>query len=450
MMSTELKASLFSTPEMDEVFSRARQVRYMTRFEWALTAALECNGIAETGAAAAVEVLLDAKFVSLDLLQAEAQRAGNIAIPFVRQLTTEVKARNERAARYIHFGATSQDVLDTALVLQLRDAGALIRSGLEELDSSLARLVREYATTVLAGRTWLQDGPPVTLGLKVAGWLSAIRRHRRRLATADERVVTLQFGGAVGTLAPLGEKGPAVSRALAEKLDLKEPDLPWHTHRDNLAELAACLGLMVGTLGKIARDVSLLMQSEVAEVAEPAGAGRGGSSAMPHKRNPVASAIILAAATRTPALVAIVLSAMVQEHERALGGWQAEWETFPEIYRLGAVALARTIEIARGLEVDPERMLANLEATGGLVMSEAVSAALTASMGRAEAHELLERASRRAVEEKRRLRDVLQEMPEIRDRLSEAELIRLFDPRNYLGSTQHFIHRVLGAGNAAR
>jgi 3-carboxy-cis,cis-muconate cycloisomerase len=449
-MPAELKASLFSTPEMDEVFCLSRQLRYMTRFEWVLASALECNGIAETGAANAIEPFLDAQFANLSPLLSDAQRAGNIAIPFVRQLTAAVSAHDERAARHIHFGATSQDVLDTALVLQLRDADALIRSGLDELASSLAQLARKHANTILAGRTWLQDGPPITLGLKVAGWLAAVRRHKERLATAEERALTLQFGGAVGTLASLGEKGPAVSRALAEKLDLKEPELPWHTHRDNLVELTACLGLLVGTLGKIARDVALLMQTEIGEAAEPGGEGRGGSSTMPHKRNPVASAIILSAAARVPALVSTMLSAMVQEQERALGGWQAEWETIPQIYRLTASALARTIEIARGLEVNPERMIANLSATGGLVMSEAVSAALSTSLGRTRAHALLEQASRRAVEERKHLRDVLLEVPEIREHLDEAQLDRLLDPHNYLGSTQHFIRRVLGAGDASR
>lgn len=442
-MSTDSIGPLFSTPDMDEIFSLSQQLKYMMRFEWALMAALECHGIARAATANVLEPLLDAAFVDRDKLLAEARKAGNIAIPFVRQLTTAISARNQRVTYHIHFGATSQDVLDTALVLQLRDAGALIRAGLEKLDRALTQLARIHANTIMAGRTWLQNGPPVTLGLKIAGWLAAVRRHRQRLDAAESRALTLQFGGAVGTLAALGEKGPAVSNALAKKLELKEPDLPWHTHRDNLVELAACLGLLVGTLGKIAHDVSLLAQTEVAEVAEPAGEGRGGSSTMPHKRNPVASATILAAATRVPALVSALLSAMVQEHERALGGWQAEWEIIPEVYRLAAVALECTIEIAQGLEVNPERMVANLNATSGLVLSEAVSAALAASIGRARAHELLEVASRRAIEENKHLREILLTTPEVREHLSEAELDRLFDPSNYLGCTQHWIDRVL-------
>lgn len=435
---------------MDEVFSITRQLRYMTRFEWALSAALEANGIAETGAANALEPLLDKDFVDIEQLVAESRQAGNIAIPFLRQLEAEARRCDERAARMIHLGATSQDVLDTALVLQMRDALALIRADLERLDLTLGKLVQQHAGTILAGRTWLQDGPPVTLGLKIAGWLAALRRHRQRLDAASARALVLQFGGAVGTLAVLGDKGAAVSRLLAKKLELPESDLPWHTHRDNLVEVAACAGLLVGTLGKIARDVSLLMQTEVAELSEPVQVGRGGSSTMPHKRNPVASAAILAIATRVPGLVSTMMHAMVQEHERGLGGWQAEWETLPEIFRLAAGALSKSIEIAEGLEVDREHMMENLGATRGLALSEAVSAALTAFVGRAEAHSLLEQASLRAIEDKKHLLEVLLEMPEVRAHLDEAELRRLLDPRNYLGSAQRLIERVLGGVHDVR
>jgi 3-carboxy-cis,cis-muconate cycloisomerase len=448
-MPTNFLTSQFSTPEMDEVFSPARQILYMTRFEWALLCALETAGIAKPGAAKAMEPLLDGCFVKPESLAEESINSGNVAIPFVRELTAELRRRGESTASFVHFGATSQDVLDTALVLQMRDAFALVRTGLHRLETSLAGRAREHEGTILMGRTWLQGGPPVSLGLKIAGWLAAMRRHCCRLGAAESRAVVLQFGGAVGTLASLGPKGPEVSHALAMKLDLAEPALPWHAHRDNLAEAATSLGLLVGTLGKIARDVSLLMQTEVGEVFEPAGQDRGGSSTMPHKRNPVACAAILAVATRVPGLVATMLSAMGQEHERGLGGWQAEWETLPEIFRLSAAALARTIEIAEGLEVNRERMLANLEATHGLVLSEAVSAALTVFIGRSQAHTLLEGASKRAIAGKRHLRDVLMEMPDVRTYLSEADLNRLFDPKNYLGSTRLFIERVVDGAYAS-
>lgn len=443
-MSFGLPTSLFSTPQMDAVFTLASQLKEMTRFEWALSAALEAHGVAEPGAASALEALIDADFIDAEALLAQAREAGNLAIPFVRQLTVEVRKRDEAAARFVHFGATSQDVLDTALVLQMRDALGIVRADLDRLNASLARRAEEHAGTILAGRTWLQAGPPVTLGLKIAGWLAALRRHRARIDAAASRALVLQFGGAVGTLAVLGEKGPAVSNMLARALDLVEPDLPWHTHRDNLVEAASCLGLLVGTLGKIARDVSLLMQSEIGEVAEPAAEGRGRSSTMPHKRNPVASAATLAVAARVPGLVATLMHAMVQEHERGLGGWQAEWETLPEIFRLTAHALGRTIEIAAGLEIDAARMKANLDATRGLVLGEAVSAALAEQIGRAQAHEVLERAAHRANDEQKHLREILLEMPEVREHLSEADIDRLLDPRNYLGSAQRMIERVVG------
>jgi 3-carboxy-cis,cis-muconate cycloisomerase len=438
-------SSQFSTPAMDAVFSLSHQIAYMVRFEWALMSALEAIRIAPTGAASALEPFLDAKLVDEDSLLDQSRQAGNLAIPFVSVLTGAVRTRDENAARFVHCGATSQDVLDTALILQMREALSLVRADLEKLEAALEILVRAHAGTILSGRTWLQVGPPVTLGLKMAGILAALRRHRERLDAATKRAIVLQFGGAVGTLASLGSKGTVVSAALARMLELPEPDLPWHTQRDNLVEVATSLGLLVGTLGKFAQDISLLMQTEVAEVSEPTGDGRGGSSTIPHKRNPVASAVILAVATRAPALVATLLHAMLQEHERGLGGWQVEWETLPEIFRLTSAALSRAIETASGLEVDEVRMKSNLEATNGLALSEAVSSALAAFTGRSDAHDLLESASRQAIDQKKHLRDVLQSIPEIRKHISDSELDSLFDPKNYLGSTHRFIERVLNS-----
>lgn len=442
-MQTPTASSQFSTPALDAIFSLPHQLACMARFEAALLAALEANGIAPAGSARTLDPFLDAHFADPEAILTDSHRAGNIVIPFVRALTAAVHARDESAARFIHLGATSQDVLDTALVLQMRDALALLRADLAKLDAALETLVRTHAETILSGRSWLQAGPPVTLGLKFAGLLAALRRHQARFEASSGRALVLQFGGAVGTLASLGAKGRAVSTALAKKLALPEPTLPWHTQRDNLVELASTLALLIGTLGKFGKDIALLMQTEVAEVAEPVSEGRGGSSTMPHKRNPVASAVLLASATRAPSLVATLLHAMVQEHERGLGTWQAEWETLPEIFRLTAASLASALEIAEGLEVDAARMRANLEATQGLTLSEAVTTALAASIGRLPAHQLLERATRQAIAEKKHLREILQAMPEIRAHFSHADLDRLFDPRNSLGGTQHFIARVL-------
>jgi 3-carboxy-cis,cis-muconate cycloisomerase len=449
-MARESNSPFFSSPAMDHVFSRISQLRQMVRFEWALSAALESAGMAQKGAAAALEPFLTAGFVDFPELDKQAQNAGNLAIPFVGQLTAAVRDRDEQAARQIHLGATSQDVLDTALVLQIGEGLRLIDLSLRDLDEHLARVVRVYAGTVLAGRTWLQAGPPVTLGLKIAGWLAALRRHRQRLESISERALELQFGGAVGTLAALGDRGVAVSAALAQKLGLCEPALPWHTHRDNLAEVATVLGMLVGTLGKVARDVSLLMQTEVAEVFEPVEEGRGGSSTMPHKRNPVACAVVLSAATRVPGLVATLLTAMVQEHERGLGNWQAEWETLPEIFRLTATALDRTLEIARGMHIDSEKMMANLEASRGLPLAEAVSVALAAHIGRERAHDFVQRAAQRAIATGRHLREILEEDTAIREHLNASDIERLMDPGNYLGSTRIFIARVLGDDEAGR
>jgi 3-carboxy-cis,cis-muconate cycloisomerase len=279
--------------------------------------------------------------------------------------------------------------------------------------------------------------------------LSAVERHRERLASLCGRVATLQFGGAVGTLAALGAQGFDVAAALADELELALPDMPWHAQRDRVAEVATTLGLLVGTLGKFARDLSLLMQTEVGEASEPAAPGRGGSSTMPHKRNPVGSAVILAAAARIPALVSVMLAAMVQEHERGLGGWHAEWETLPEICTLSAGALAQTIVIVEGLEVDPARMAANVDLSGGLILAEAVTMALGAKLGRMKAHQLLEDASATAIREGKHLREVLAADAQVSAHLSSTDLDRLLDPKHYIGQAERMVARVLAARRKA-
>jgi 3-carboxy-cis,cis-muconate cycloisomerase len=333
--------------------------------------------------------------------------------------------------------------MDTGLVLQLRAALGLLDADLVRLSDALARLAGEYRLTPVAGRTWLQHAVPITFGLKAAGWLSAIERHRARIRTMRPRVLALQFGGAAGTLDGLGERGLRVAGLLADDLRLTLPDLPWHTHRDRLVEVATVLGLLVGTLGKVARDVSLMGQTEVGEVAEPVEPGRGGSSAMPHKRNPVGCAVVLAAAARVPALVSIMLAAMVQDHERGLGGWHAEWETLPEICTLTAGALAHLTRVMVGLEVHPEQMRENLGATHGLILAAAAAEALGGHLGRQAAHEVVERGCRRAMEQERHLRAVLADDPEVRAILTGADLDRVFDVSNHLGLAGEFVDRVL-------
>jgi 3-carboxy-cis,cis-muconate cycloisomerase len=294
----------------------------------------------------------------------------------------------------------------------------------------------------------------VTFGLKAAGWLDALERAHDRVASALADALVLQLGGASGTLAALGPEGPAIARALGTRLDLPVPDLPWHAHRDRLAHLAGTLGVAVGTLGKIARDVSLLAQTEVGEAHEAPAAGRGGSSTMPHKRNPVGAAAALAAAIRAPGLVATFLAAMPQEHERGLGGWPAEWETLPELVLLAAGAARAMADSLDGLVVDPARMRANLELTRGLVMAEAISMALAVPMGKEAAHRAVEEACQRALAASRPLAEVLAEDPMVTRHLSAAEITARLAPESYLGAAGEFVRQVLarrrrrGAGRA--
>jgi 3-carboxy-cis,cis-muconate cycloisomerase len=434
---------LFTTDAMREIFSDRRKLQGMLEFEAALARALARAGVAPESAVEPIVVQCNPNNFALDPLAREAALAGNLAIPLVKVLTAAVAKSDPKAAGFVHWGATSQDAIDTGLALQLRDALDLLHRELLQFSATLARIAEKHQATLLAGRTWLQQASPVTLGLKVAGWLDAIHRQQARIAHARNEVLTLQFGGAVGTLAALSEKGPQVAAALANDLKLKVPSIPWHTHRDRFAEVATALGLLVGTLGKIARDISLLAQTEIGEVLEPAESGRGGSSTLPHKRNPVGSAVVLAAAIRVPALVSTMLTAMVQEHERGLGGWHAEWETLPEIFLLAAGALAHMAHVVDGMEVYEEHMTYNLGATHGLILSEAIAIALAKHIGRLPAHQLVEHAAHRALESGRPLRDLLLEDQEVRARFSPSEIDSLLDPKNYTGSAASMIQQVL-------
>ena len=364
-MSGELNSFLFSTPEMTRVFSALEQLRAMMRFEWALARALETHRLGKPGSSEVVESLLDASFVDVERLTREARNVGNVAIPFVKQLTSAVQARDERAAWAIHLGSTSQDVLDTALVLQMRAGLDLLRAAFAKLDAALEMQVRTHRNTLMMGRTWLQPGPPITLGLKLAGTLAAVRRHCERIATMAQRVLVLQFGGAVGTLSALGDASGVISSEMARLLGLHEPELPWHTQRDGLAEMVQVLANLTGSLAKFARDIALLMQPEVGEISEGDEENRGGSSTMPNKRNPVMCAGVIAAHARMPGLVSTMLSAMPQEHERGIGLWQAEWDTIPEAFRITAAALECAIEVAERLKVDQVRMRSKFRFTAG-------------------------------------------------------------------------------------
>ena len=445
MPSSRLLRKLFSTAYADEIFDDGARLQGMLDFEAALARAGARIGLVPADAAEGIARKCRAPLFDLERLAEGAALAGNPAIPMVKALTALVAAENAEAARYVHLGATSQDAMDTALVLQLRRLSAGLSRDLGRLSAALARLAAEHRETVLAGRTWLQQAPPVTFGLKAAGWLDAVERHAARLADLVPRTLVLQFGGASGTLASLGGRGLEVAEALSQELHLALPALPWHAHRDRLAEFAAFLGILAGTLGKIGRDVSLLMQTEVSEAFEPAGEGRGVSSAMPQKRNPVAASIALAAAARAPGLVATLLSAMPQEHERGLGGWQAEWETLPALAALVAGSLAASAEAAEGLEIDAARMRENLAAQGGIALAEAASSALAQRIGRPQAHEMVARASRGALETRRTLLETLSADPAVTAHLSPAELAAALEPRAYLGMATVFVDRVLAA-----
>lgn len=445
MVTSGLLDPLFSTAAADAAMSDHARLQGMLDFEAALARAEARAGVIPAAAVAAIAAQCDAGLYEMAALAAATAKAGNPAIPMVKALTAKVAAADSEAARYVHWGATSQDAMDTGLVLQLRQVLAGIETDLARLSAALATLAEQHRDTPMVGRTWLQHALPVTFGLKAAGWLDAVERHRMRLSELKSRLLVLQFGGAAGTLAALGDKGLAVTAALAEELRLGQPAMPWHGARDRVAEAATWLGLLTGSLGKIARDIALMMQSDVAEAFEPAGEGRGGSSTMPHKRNPVAAASVLAAAARAPHLVGTMLSAMVQEHERGLGGWHAEWVALPELARLAAGALAQTADTIGGLETDPGRMRANLDTTRGLIMAEAVMMALGSRIGRLVAHDRVEAACHRAIAEQRHLREVLAEDEVIAGHLAAGDLERLFDPLNYIGVAPAMVDRVLSA-----
>ncbi len=435
--------ALFGDPDVDALLSDASRVSAMLRVEVALARAEAATGVIPARAITAIERGADVADYDLFALAAEAVNAGNLAIPLVRRLTERVARIDEESARYVHWGATSQDVIDSATVLQLRDAVAIVLRSLARAGDAAAALAERHGATIMAGRTWLQHATPITFGLKAAGWMSALDRARAHVAEALAQSLVLQLGGASGTLAALGDRGRDVAAAMAATLGLAVPELPWHAHRDCFATLACALGVATGAMGKIARDVSLLAQTEVGEAFEGAADGRGGSSTMPQKRNPVGASVVLAASVRVPGLVATMLAAMPQEHERGLGGWQAEWETLPQLVHLTAGAARHIAEMLAAIEIDGDRMRMNMDMTGGVSLAESVSMALAVHLGKAEAHRTIGAASRRALAEHRSLADVLAEMSEVTKYLSAAEITRRLTADQYLGASTQFVRAAL-------
>jgi 3-carboxy-cis,cis-muconate cycloisomerase len=452
--SNQLFDSYFTQSSMREVFCDAGRVQGMLDFEAALAHAEARTGLIPEALVADIAAACRAELFDFQALGVAIGSAGNSAIPLVKALGQLVAARNPQAERYVHMGATSQDVMDSGLILQLRQAIGLIEEDLEQLTKVMAAQALRYADTPLAGRTWLQQATPVTLGMKIAGWLGALTRHRQRLQELKPRLLCLQFGGASGSLAALGEQALPVAQALAETLRLSLPEQPWHTQRDRLVEFASLLGMLAGSLGKVGRDISLLMQTEVGEVFEPSAPGKGGSSTMPHKRNPVGAAVMIGAATRAPGLVATMFAAMPQEHERSLGLWHAEWETLPELCCLISGSLYQALQALPELQVDARRMRDNLDTTRGLLLAEAVSIALARLIGRDAAHHLVEKCCRQAVEQGAHLREVLGQSTDVSAQLSPEQLDRLLDPAHYLGQARQWVERAVAEheyfkGNAA-
>jgi 3-carboxy-cis,cis-muconate cycloisomerase len=437
-MSARLIESLATTPALAELFSDESVLAAMLEFEAALARAQARLGIIPTNAADAITNSAKSGNFDGPALADAAFRAGTPAIPLVKALTDQVRRTNAEAARFVHWGTTSQDVVDSAMSLLLKRAEPMVSSDLLRLEKALADLTERHKDSVMLGRTLLQPAPPVTFGLKAAGWLGSVRRGRRRLENGFHAAAVLQFGGASGTLASLGERGIEVSEALGTELGLETPTAPWHTQRDQVAALICACGILTGSLGKMARDIALLMQNEAGEAAEPGGDGRGGSSTMPNKRNPTACSLTLAAANRVPGLVASFLSAMVQEHERAVGGWQAEWPVVAAAVQSTGVAIASMAEVAEGLLVDTQKMRINIERTNGLIFAERAMMLLGSKLGRDVAHKILDAATTKSISEGRNLASVLAEIPEVSAHLSSAELKQLEVSEQYLGSAEAF------------
>jgi 3-carboxy-cis,cis-muconate cycloisomerase len=434
---------MLSSAAMRAVCDDAAYLQHMLDFEAALARAEAAVGVIPASAVSPIAKACKAETFDISALAEAATRSGNLAIPLVKALTANVAKADADAARYVHWGATSQDVIDTATMLTLRAAIDALLPDLDRAIAGFAKLARQHRDTAMVARTWLQHALPMPFGLKLAEYAAALHRSRARLRRLHAEALALQFGGAAGTLAALGDNGLAVAEKLAADLKLPLPDAPWHTHRDRIAEAASVFAILCGTCGKIARDVSLLMQTDVAEAFEPSGEGRGGSSTMPHKRNPVAAATALAAATMAPNLAATIFAAQVQDHERSAGPWHAEWPTLPTLQLVTSGALAAIVDLAEGLEVDATRMRRNLDATGGLIMAEAVTFALAEKIGKSDAHHLVEVAVKKAVAGKQHLRDVLANDPEVTAHLSADRITKLFEPMAYQGVSQALIDRLL-------
>lgn len=429
----------FGTPAMRAVFDDRELIRKYVQVEIALARAEARCGVIPADAARDIAARCNAEALDLDLLRRETEIVGYPILPLVHQLARQAG----EAGGYVHWGATTQDIMDTAVVLQLRDAFDLVAADIAALRRILAGLAARHRDTPMAGRTHLQQALPVTFGYKAAIWLDMFDRHAERLAQARPRVLVGQFAGAAGTLASLGGKGLEVQQALMAELGLGVPVSTWHVARDGFAEAVNLMAVIAGSLGKIAVDVMIMASSEFAELYEPFVKGRGASSTMPQKRNPISSELMLACAKGVRQQAGLMLDAMVQDLERATGPWHAEWIAIPEAFILGAGALNQARFMLGGLVVDDKAMARNLGLTRGLIVAEAVMMGLAPHIGRQEAHDLVYDACRIVNEKGGRLADVLNGMPAVSSRLDPALIERLTDPANYLGLAPQMVDRVL-------
>jgi 3-carboxy-cis,cis-muconate cycloisomerase len=430
-----LYSGLFYSKEVNAFFSDKSTIGYMLKVEAALAQSQAEHGVISQEAAQVILGCCNPEMIDLEKLKNEIILGGNAAIPLVKALTKVVKNNSFEASKFVHLGATSQDIIDTATVLQIRDFVDWLDKKLGILRLDLVRMSGKYKKTVMVGRTLLQHASPITFGLKTALWLEAIERSFARIDEMKERLFVIQLSGAVGSQ----NKNITAEICLTFSAILKlKTANSWHSERDNFNEFASKLGILVGTLGKIAKDVSLLMQTEVGEVFESKGEGKGGSSTMPNKRNPVTCAAILANAIRTPHLVGCLLSSMGQEHERSAGLWHAEWEVLTEVMLLTGGCVEKSIDLISGLEVDEKRMIQNIEITKGLIFAENVSLALATKMGKIQAHELVEKACKNAVAKNIHLKEALVEM-----NIDFEFLDMYFTPQNSIGSSVEIVENIL-------
>jgi 3-carboxy-cis,cis-muconate cycloisomerase len=440
IIDSPILGDIFSSAPMRRVFSDENRLAQYLAVEAALARVQGRLGVIPPEAADEIVRHCRVEEIDLDRLKTQTERIGYPVLPLVQQL---VESCADGLGEYCHWGATTQDITDTATVLQIRQALDLVDADLAALADALADLAERHRDTPMVGRSNLQQAIPITFGFKAARALATVERHRDRLAELRPRALIGEFGGAMGTLASLGSDGLAVQEALMDELELGQPDIAWHTERDTIAEVGCFLGLVTGTLAKLATDAKLLMQTEVGEAFEPYAPDRGSSSTMPQKRNPIACAYIHACAAVVRQHVAALLDAMVADHERSTGPWEIEWISLPEIFCLSSGALKQARTLVEGLEVDPEAMMRNLHATQGLNQTEAVMMAIGPHLGRQRAHDVIYTACRAAITQGRPVLDVLADDPEIAAHLDRPTLAELLDPRHYVGLSAEMVDRVL-------